>query len=197
MLVGMNVLGRLLMELREQLKRGNGENLQRVEPVPIADFLLYQEPISVVQAWRLTGEKLSDPDVTPPADTLWEKVEETPVEANSTESIISADQIEHAVVESPTTVEHLEPVLPTDSDTCFIRCLPLLLQCLQREEPGEKQLGRIAESLDVLPTQLKMCIKRGIERGQIQKTKKKGKLVYLPLTLKHDPTLFDHGGDTS
>ena len=48
-LVGMNVLGRLLMELREQLKGGEVENLRFVEPLNISDFLLFRQPIKRIQ----------------------------------------------------------------------------------------------------------------------------------------------------
>jgi type I restriction enzyme S subunit len=56
-LVGMNVLGRLLMELREQLKTENSESLRVVEPLPIPEFLLLQRPIETVCA----GEEFSHP----------------------------------------------------------------------------------------------------------------------------------------
>ena len=49
-LVGMNVLGRLLMELREQLKRDDVESLRAVEPLSITEFLLFQKPIKMVCA---------------------------------------------------------------------------------------------------------------------------------------------------
>ncbi|MFJ5486200.1 NADAR domain-containing protein [Hansschlegelia beijingensis] len=49
-LVGMNVLGRLLMELREQLKGDEAESLRFIEPLAIPDFLLFGEPIEAVQA---------------------------------------------------------------------------------------------------------------------------------------------------
>lgn len=49
-LVGMNVLGRLLMELRESLEGPNPEALLVVAPPPIPRFLLYGQPIGVVQA---------------------------------------------------------------------------------------------------------------------------------------------------
>ena len=51
-LVGTNALGRLLMELREELKTAERELLTRVEPLPIPDFLLNGEPISVVTSPR-------------------------------------------------------------------------------------------------------------------------------------------------
>ncbi|RQP20942.1 MAG: NADAR family protein, partial [Brucella intermedia] len=49
-LVGMNVLGRLLMELREQLKGDEAEGLRFIEPLAISEFLLFGQPIAAVQA---------------------------------------------------------------------------------------------------------------------------------------------------
>ena len=49
-LVGMNVLGRLLMELREQLNGDEAENLRAAEPLSIPEFLLFQKPIEMVCA---------------------------------------------------------------------------------------------------------------------------------------------------
>lgn len=45
-LIGKNVLGRLLMELREEVKQG--VELRRVEPPSISDFLLFDEILGVV-----------------------------------------------------------------------------------------------------------------------------------------------------
>ncbi|MFQ6163422.1 NADAR domain-containing protein [Sinorhizobium meliloti] len=49
-LVGMNVLGRLLMELREQLKGDQAENLRFIEPLGIPEFLLFRKPIEAICA---------------------------------------------------------------------------------------------------------------------------------------------------
>ena len=48
-LVGMNVLGRLLMELREQLKSNEAKNLRSVKPLDIPNFLLFEKPIERIQ----------------------------------------------------------------------------------------------------------------------------------------------------
>jgi type I restriction enzyme S subunit len=48
-LIGMNILGRLLMELRKEIKHSDSEQLRRVEPLPIPDFLLFGEAISAVE----------------------------------------------------------------------------------------------------------------------------------------------------
>ncbi|MCW3780353.1 NADAR domain-containing protein [Defluviimonas salinarum] len=71
-LVGMNVLGRLLMELREQLKGDEAESLRFIEPLAISEFLLFGQPIEAVQAapnaeipgW--TTRRPSHADTAPP-----------------------------------------------------------------------------------------------------------------------------------
>ncbi|WP_462136974.1 NADAR family protein [Candidatus Mycalebacterium sp.] len=45
---GMNVLGRLLMELREELKKKNFEKLKSTEPLDISNFFLLAKPIETV-----------------------------------------------------------------------------------------------------------------------------------------------------
>jgi ribA/ribD-fused uncharacterized protein len=195
-LVGVNVLGRLLMELREQLKRATGEDLKRVEPVPIADFLLYEKPIGVVQAWRMTAPVHSDPDLTPPNGALWGYVGEPSAESTRTEKIVPAKPNDQPESISPAAIELPVPSGLADDDTCYSRCLPLLLLCLRRDEPGEKQLAGIAKRLDVLPKQLRTWIERGIREGKVEKTRKKRKLVYVPIAPKQDLTLFDIGGET-
>ncbi len=193
-LEGMNVLGRLLMELREQLERPSSEDLQRVEAVPIADFLLYEKPIGVVQAWRATTPGLTDPDLTPPAGALWGRVEKSSIESSPTEIMGACEPKDHPEPASPTVVELPVPPVLAEADTCYTRCLPLLLQWLQNEAPGEKQLAGIAKKLDVLPKQLKEWLGRGIQEGKVEKTKKKKKLVYRRATPKQNPTLFDNAG---
>jgi len=48
LLVGENVLGRLLMELREKLKTSDSSHWQSVRPLNISDFLLLEKPITTV-----------------------------------------------------------------------------------------------------------------------------------------------------
>ena len=50
MLVGKNILGNLLVKLREQLKKNGSESLKTVEPLSIPDFLLFQKPIETIHA---------------------------------------------------------------------------------------------------------------------------------------------------
>jgi len=68
-LVGMNVLGRLLMELREELNSDQHDSLLRVIPVQISDFILLGLPIET-----LTKESRQ---VTPQPNSIKAKVEQT------------------------------------------------------------------------------------------------------------------------
>ena len=63
-LVGMNVLGRLLMELRESIQTEVWSKRLRVEPLPIRYFLLGGRPIESVAARELgRRESVAEPDV--------------------------------------------------------------------------------------------------------------------------------------
>lgn len=50
-LVGENVLGRLLMEIREALKNDPDEKLRLVPPLGVPNFMLYGEPIGAI-GWQ-------------------------------------------------------------------------------------------------------------------------------------------------
>lgn len=59
-LLGQNVLGRLLMELREHLKKDTDESLNMVLPLDIPNFLLLGRPIETVTPYQfsLTSQSL-------------------------------------------------------------------------------------------------------------------------------------------
>ena len=62
-LIGTNALGRLLMELRKELKGPDHDHLRVVEPLQIPDFLLYGQPIGkVVSRETHTSQEGSYPD---------------------------------------------------------------------------------------------------------------------------------------
>lgn len=64
-LVGRNILGRLLMELREAIKNNERDSLLQVEPVSIPDFLLYGRPIQTIiaQAGRAQMSAPEKPEI--------------------------------------------------------------------------------------------------------------------------------------
>jgi len=59
-LYGANILGQLLMELREEIRRAGRSAFLRVEPLSIPDFLLYGKPIQPVTAEEIAESKGSD-----------------------------------------------------------------------------------------------------------------------------------------
>ena len=59
-LIGVNALGRLLMELRERVKHDERKLLLHVEPLPIDDFLLYGRQIKVVGDTEVIGDADSE-----------------------------------------------------------------------------------------------------------------------------------------
>ena len=63
-LIGVNALGRLLMELREQVK-DNPSELLRVDPLPIPNFLLYGHRIEVVGDTGVIGNVGSEQPLLP------------------------------------------------------------------------------------------------------------------------------------
>lgn len=62
-LIGQNVLGRLLMELREKLKVDSEGALKTVPPLGISDFLLLGRPIETVTAQYFRRERKSQPEL--------------------------------------------------------------------------------------------------------------------------------------
>jgi predicted Rossmann fold nucleotide-binding protein DprA/Smf involved in DNA uptake len=88
------------------------------------------------------------------------------------------------------------PPASREAETCYERCLPLILQNLHRET-GAKQLAKLAERLQLLPKQLEAWINRAVEEGKVTKKKKKGRIVYVSTSASAEPTLFDRGGDAA
>ncbi len=92
--------------------------------------------------------------------------------------------------------ESSSPPAATERETCYRRCLSLLLQHFQ-EEIGVKQLPEIAKQLQLLPKQLEDWLKRAIEEGKLAKKKKKGRIVYVAASADAEQTLFDRDGDAA
>lgn len=70
-LVGMNVLGRLLMELRQELEEASTESLRIVMPPPVSHFYLLGEPIGEVGFSNAATGNMIDPDTHPSSESLW------------------------------------------------------------------------------------------------------------------------------
>jgi predicted Rossmann fold nucleotide-binding protein DprA/Smf involved in DNA uptake len=83
-----------------------------------------------------------------------------------------------------------------ETETCYQRCLPLLLQQFQ-EEKTTKQLSGIAKQLQLLTKQLEDWLKRAVAEGKLTKKKKKGRIVYSAASAEAEQTLFDRDGDAA
>jgi hypothetical protein len=81
-------------------------------------------------------------------------------------------------------------------DTCYQRCLTLLLQNFQ-EEISTKHLPEIAQKLQIVPKQLEEWMRRAIGEGKLAKKKKKGRVVYVASSADAEQTLFDRDGDAA
>jgi len=75
-LVGMNVLGRLLTELREQLGGQNAEELQIVQPPALPQFLLLGRPIRIIQRSDIQPQPMLIPDSLNPSPVKQLTIEE-------------------------------------------------------------------------------------------------------------------------
>jgi predicted Rossmann fold nucleotide-binding protein DprA/Smf involved in DNA uptake len=130
-----------------------------------------------------------------PEEDLWKnKIVELlkqsiPSPTNAAESSPAGDATSPSS-ESSATQASKEP------ETCYHRCLPLLLQNFQSER-GTKHLPEIAQKLQLLPKQLDEWMKRAIGEGKLAKKKRKGRILYLASTVDSEPSLFDRDGSAA
>ena len=61
-LIGQNILGRLLMELREELKNNDISTLEIVEPPPIENFVLLNKKIPTIYAKKCENKIINIPE---------------------------------------------------------------------------------------------------------------------------------------
>ncbi len=87
------------------------------------------------------------------------------------------------------------PVRPADAgETCYRRCLPLLLQQLHAE-PVAADFNGIAQRLEIEPSQLRAWLERAIGEGKVRRQRKKRRTVYIDVAFADGPGLFDGDGD--
>lgn len=133
--------------------------------------------------WRCPLSDLLTPSPTSPASSI----EPACTPANSQTETTSPDAEAASVQPNP---------VAQDTDTCYHRCLPLLLQHFQQER-AKTELAEIAKSLQLLPKQLEDWLKRAVEEGKLTKKKKKRRDVYVVPSAAKEPSLFDGDGDAA
>ena len=165
MLVGINALGRLLMQLREQVKSGELTAQTIIQPLPLSDFLLYGQEISSISArggyspvshTNLAGAK--------------EDASQLALEIMSSES--SVNQLEskqnnglNGDIED-NQIQQIKPeVEPQDA---FQILLPYIAKLLQTERTDKE----LAKQFDIPLTVMRRWLKQAVELGKVQKLSK-------------------------
>ncbi len=114
-LVGRNVLGRLLMELREDIKHGSVDRTTQVAPLAIPDFLLNTRPIEMVSTDAATAPRQASEVYAMPEASPAKKAQTSPqaVQASlfeqSTLSVSPSQGLDDAVAPSSLTTHDLAP----------------------------------------------------------------------------------------
>ncbi len=170
-LVGANVLGRLLMQLREQVKNEEITSQTIINPLPVSDFLLYGReinPISKDGEYYLANDRSS----------LEDEVTSSHLDSNSIDSDLTLINVqEHKLQSSAESISdvNLEKDLVEQSQLEFDRydslqfILPHILECLQEAERTDKEL---AELFKVNQKQMREWLKRGVQIRKIKKLSK-------------------------
>ena len=170
-LVGANVLGRLLMQLREQIKNGEITSQTIINPLPISDFLLYEREINPISK---DGEYYLANHSNP----LEDEATSSYLDLNSVDSdliLISVPEHEvHSNAESDLAV-NLERDLVEQSQLEFDKydslqfILPHIIESLQEAERTDKEL---AELFKTNLAQMREWLKRAMQLRKIRKLSK-------------------------
>jgi len=170
-LVGANVLGRLLMQLREQVKNGEITSQTIINPLPISDFLLYGREIKPISK---DGEYYLDSY----NNSLEAEVISSHLDSNSINSeltLINVSEYEfQSNLESSSDV-NLEENLIEQSQLEFDMydslqfILPHIVESLQESERTDKEL---ADLFKTNLAQMREWLKRAIQLRKIRKLSK-------------------------
>lgn len=173
-LVGANVLGRLLMQLREHVKNGEITSQTVIHPLPISDFLLYGReinPISKDGEYYLNNysNSLEDEVTSSHLDSI------SLDSINSDLTLINSSEHEfHSNAENSLDTD-LERNLVGQSQLEFDRydslqfILPHIVESLQEAERTDKEL---ADLFKTNLAQMREWLKRAIQLRKIRKLSK-------------------------
>ncbi|WAS05948.1 NADAR family protein [Gloeomargaritales cyanobacterium VI4D9] len=160
-LIGINALGHLLMELREQIKKEEITSQTIVYPPDIGDFLLYGQPINPVskhgEYCSVDGHKLAQQEVTL-----------LHLQVNSANSALTT-------VNAPTSTTHpdnhnqknlIVKSHEFDKYDSLQFILPHLVESLQEVPRNEKELAQLFKTN---LSQMRDWLKRAVQLGKIKK----------------------------
>jgi ribA/ribD-fused uncharacterized protein len=167
-LVGINALGRLLMQLREQVKDGIFTHQTIVNPPSIPDFLLYQEEIKPIskndKGYSSTCiNLLESEDIYSFGDSI-----SIDIDKNSTNSpkhdLFLEQDICSSLISKQNLIEATESEFDEYDSLQFI--LPHLIESLQDSERTDKELAALFK---VNQTQMREWLKRAVQSRKIKK----------------------------
>ncbi len=165
-LTGANVLGRLLMQVREQIKTGEITSGTIIKPLPIQNFLLYGQEISSVSAnsgYHLdsyTGSlDFSKVDNQPDSEIV---LPDIPIhKSNVDEEKDLNDQLQESLIES------IEPEFKKYDASQIM--MPYIIGSLKTERT-DKELVEIFENTDLKI--MRKWLDRAVELGKVRKLSK-------------------------
>jgi ribA/ribD-fused uncharacterized protein len=164
-LIGINALGRLLMQLREQVKSGEITAQTIIQPLPLPDFLLYgQEICSIstrgryypVNDTNLAGAKEADSQLT--LEILPSEISVNELEAKPNYGL-NDDIKDHQIQE-------IQPEVK--SQDAFQILLPYIAKSLQTERTDKELAKQFALPLTVM----RCWLKRAVDLGTVRKLSK-------------------------
>ncbi|MGB8688238.1 MAG: NADAR family protein [Microcoleus sp.] len=163
-LVGINVLGRLLMQLREQVR--NGEiTCQTVKPLSISDFLLYGQEIRPISG---DGEH----HLISHVDSL--EVNEVP--APSSEEVISSDnsvfELNFHTENSSNKDPQKNPIDSAELDFNQYDSFQIMLPYIEKALATEHTVKELAELFRVPQKLMSNWLEQAIKLGKVKKLSK-------------------------
>ena len=173
-LFGINVLGRLLMHLREQVRNGEITIQTIIYPLPIKDFLLYGQEIKLV-----TGN--IDYQLFSHINSLKKNQILIPYDKPLIVSNESINNLNHWIEDRPNEIskENISSIDPNQFDS-FLIMLPYLEKVLETEYT----LKDIAKLFNVPQKLMSKWLEKAIKIGKVQKLSKPTRYAIEPqLTL--------------
>ncbi|MTJ06891.1 NADAR family protein [Anabaena sp. UHCC 0204] len=160
-LIGINVLGRLLMQLREQVKTGEITSQTIVRPLSISNFLLYEREINPVSR---DGECYLDSN----AEVSVEVDKE--VASQLTPEVVLLSEDKYEIVGNKN--DAVNSIVEIESDfnkyDAFHIVLPHLEELLNTEFTDKE----LAERLNIPLTLMRTWLERAVKLGKVSKLRK-------------------------
>lgn len=183
-LIGVNALGRLLMELREKFKQQDADFWRIVKPLAIPDFWLYGEEIDIINLDVNSEIVPAKIELQIPEIVNYSSEEKTEVialqEATHADKINTDFEAEKKQAEQKDElVKESEESLSEPKEYDSFKIMWPHIEPLLTTERKEKEL---AEILNVRPTQMRDWLKRGEELGKVQKLSKPVRYVAISTT---------------